>query len=645
MSEVTGPDPGADWPLAGLTIPDLLRRAAAADPGRVMVTFTDDRDFATGEVLDRATRVASALQERGVGRGDKVGIFVGNRIEFLTAWFGAFIAGAVVVPLNTAQRGSVLKHMLTLTDVRVLVVEQGELAAISDVLADVNRVHTIGLVGGAPPGPAIATHLPCVRYADWEVAATGLQPVLARPHELATLMLTSGSTGPSKAVMWSHRTALMMATVAHDCLKYGPQDVVFTCLPLFHANALFSSFLSGFMSGARVTVGPRFSASTFWQEVAKQDATKTSLLGTMPGILYRRPMSPHDRAHRPMQAFMVPAPLGYYKDFEERFNIEIVQFYGLTDMNTVIGVPPGQLDIARSKPTSCGLASPHFELKVVDANDEEVPRGKGGELVVRNKIPFTGQLGYLDMPDRTVQAWRNLWFHTKDQFIQDEDGWFYFVDREQDAIRRSGENVSSVEVEGVLRLYPGVLEVAVVSVPSADAEDEIMAVFQVDDTWVNDFQALLLYCSRELAYFAVPRYFRAVSEFPRTSSQKIRKDLLRETGVTGDTWDRGPGGRKALQERIARRVQSLEHWPTKIGAPDTCFMPTGSWSPWPTSMPPGSSISPARCGGLRNCTPTGFMAWAIHTARCFPRVLPHPRSTSLSTIVLISAWTTRSGWN
>jgi crotonobetaine/carnitine-CoA ligase len=559
MTGAAGTDPAVDWPLAGMTIPDLLARAAAADPRRVMVTFTDDRDFTIGEVWDRATRVARGLRERGVDRGDRVGIFVGNRIELLTAWFGAFIAGAVAVPLNTAQRGSVLKHMITLTGIHALLVDQHELDAIGDVLADAKGLHTVAVVGDALPGAGTAARLPCVRYADWESAPTGIDPVPGYPHELAALMLTSGSTGPSKAVMWSHRTALMMATVAQDCLEYGPGDVVFTCLPLFHANALLSSFLSGFMSGARVAVAPRFSARTFWREIAEQGATKTSMLGTMPGILYRQPPAPHDRAHRPMRAFMVPAPLGYYKEFEERFDIEIVQFYGLTDMNTLIGVPPDQLDVARSKPTSCGLANPHFELKVVDVQDREVRRGQIGELVARNKIPFTGQLGYFDMPERTVETWRNLWFHTNDRFTQDEDGWFYFVDREQDAIRRSGENVSSIEVEGVLRLHPGVLETAVLSVPSADAEDEIMAVFQVDDTWDGDFEALLRYCYRELAYFAVPRYFRAVSEFPRTSSQKIRKDLLREAGVTNDTWDRGPGGRKALEERIARPAQSLTH--------------------------------------------------------------------------------------
>lgn len=542
-----------DWPLVHLSIADLLERAVAAERERVMVTFTDDCDYTVGEIWDRAVRVARGLRNAGVTRGDRVGIFVGNRVEILTAWFGTFVAGAVAVPLNTAQRGAVLHHMLTLTDIRALIVEDRELPAIARTLQGIDRLHTVAVVGDEPSGwsgPSLAC------FGEWEALPTGLEPVRTEPTDLATLMLTSGSTGPSKAVMWSHSTALMMATVAQDHLGYDADDVVYTCLPLFHANALFSSFLSGFIAGARVAVAPRFSASAFWRDIAEQQATKTSLLGTMPGILYRQPPSPADRAHRPVRAFMVPAPHGYYREFEERFNVEIVQFYGLTDMNTVIGVPPDRLDVARAKPSSCGLPNRYFEMKVVDAHDREVPRGQVGELVVRHRIPFTGQLGYLDMPERTLRAWRNLWFHTGDRFIQDEDGWLYFIDREQDAIRRSGENVSSVEVEGVLRLYDGVLEVAVLSVPADDAEDEIMAVLQVDAAWDGDFEALLRYCHGELAYFAVPRFFRVVPEFPRTGSQKIRKDVLREQGITPDTWDRGPGGRKSLTERMARGARA-----------------------------------------------------------------------------------------
>jgi crotonobetaine/carnitine-CoA ligase len=540
------------WRYADLTVHSALRAAVDQDPDRVLVTFTDDRGYTAGEVWARALRAARGLRENGIQVGDQVGIFVNNRVELLTAWFGAFAAGCVPVPLNTAQRGSVLRHMLTLTRVRILVVEASELPAIAEVLADVPELRAIVVVGADSTEAALPSSLAVFDFADWENQHAAADPVDVDPRGLATLMLTSGSTGPSKAVMWSHSTAVMMAVQANEFLDYTPDDVVFTALPLFHANALFSSFLGGMLAGARLAVAPRFSASRFWQQAAEQHATKSSLLGTMPGLLYRRPPSPADRAHGIRHAFMVPAPLGYYREFEERFNVEITQFYGLTDMNTVVGVPRALLSVARTKPTSCGTASDHWEVKVVDGHDNEVPRGEVGELVLRNRVPFTGQLGYFGMPDRSVTAWRNLWFHTRDQFSQDEDGWLYFADREQDAIRRSGENVSSLEVEAVLRLFPGVIEAAVFAVPAPDAEDDIMAVCQVDGTWAGDYEELLRYCCRELAYFAVPRYFQAVDEFPRTASQKIRKDVLRGRGVTADTWDRGPGGRKSLQERMSR---------------------------------------------------------------------------------------------
>jgi crotonobetaine/carnitine-CoA ligase len=543
------------WAHADLTVLAVLRAAVDNDPDRVVVTFTGDRGYTSGEIWQRALRVAVGLRDNRVDVGDHIGIFVNNRIELLTAWFGAFAAGCVAVPLNTAQRGAVLRHMLAQTEVKLVIVEAGELPAIADVIATVPGLRAVAVVPSDSTPYVLPSSLPSslaqLDFAAWE-SGRAADPIDVDPTGLASLMLTSGSTGPSKAVMWSHRTAVMMASVANDLMEYTPDDVIFTALPLFHANALFSSFLGGLLAGARVAVAPRFSASQFLSQAAEQQATKTSLLGTMPGILYRRPPSSQDRAHSIRHAFIVPAPLGYYPEFEERFGIEIVQFYGLTDMNTVVGVPPSLLSTAKTKPTSCGVPNRHWQVKVVDEQDQEVPRGEIGELVLRNRVPFTGQLGYFGMPDRTVASWRNLWFHTRDQFVQDHDGWLYFVDREQDAIRRSGENVSSIEVEAVLRLFPGVVEAAVFAVPSPDAEDEIMAVCQVGDDWTGDFEELLRYCYRELAYFAVPRYFEAVDQFPRTASEKIRKDVLRASGITADTWDRGPGGRKSLEQRMTR---------------------------------------------------------------------------------------------
>ena len=538
------------WHYEGWTFPGVLQRAAAETPERT-ITFTDDRAYTTTELWDRALRVAGALRARGLGAGDRVGLFVDNQVEFLTAWFGAGIAGCVTVPVNTAQRGPVLDHMLRLCDVRALVIDAKGAETVAAVSEQLAGLTDVALVGDAGPAADLFATAAVHGFAEWERGAPLDRPTPGAAKDFATVMLTSGTTGPSKAVMWSHSGGLMLASSAGRYAGYEPGDVAHTCLPLFHGNALYCTVLPALMLGIDAVVGPRFSASTFWREVADAKATRLSMLGTMHRILFGQPEGPLDRAHGAISAVVAPAPVGYHREFEERFGIELTQFYGLSDVNMVIGVAPADVDEARRRPGSCGVQNPTWELEVVDEDDRPVGVGKTGELVVRPRVPFTGPIGYLGMPEATIEAWRNLWYHTGDSFRRDADGWFWFIDRKKDAMRRAGENVSSFEVEGVLRGVRGVVEVSVYPVPSAEAEDDVMACLEVDDDWEGDFESVLRYCHDALAYFAIPRYFRVMDRMPRTETEKVRKDVLRGEGVTADTWDRGPGGRKQLEARFA----------------------------------------------------------------------------------------------
>ena len=540
-----------DWKYADWTFADVLQRASTAAPD-LTITFTDDRPYTTAELWDRALRVAGALQARGVEPGSCVGLFVDNRAEFLTAFFGAAMAGCVSAPLNTAQRGVVLEHMVRTCDVRVLVADANAAPTLASVLERVPSITDVAIVRPSGAEKRLSSTAAQHDFADWEQGAAIDRPHPTAPRDLATLMLTSGTTGPSKAVMWSNSGGLMLATAASRYVGLDADDVAYTCLPLFHGNALYCSVLPALMVGARSVVGPRFSASTFWREVGEVGATKLSLLGTMHRILYGAPEGPFDRAHSVQRAVVAPAPVGYHREFEERFGFELTQFYGLSDVNMVIGVPPELVTEARAHAGSCGVAGEHWEVQVVDDDDRPVATGETGELVARPRIPFTGALGYLGMPDATIAAWRNLWYHTGDAFRRDADGWFYFVDRTKDAIRRAGENISSMEVENVLRGLPGVVEAAVYAVPSPQGEDDVMAALEVDGSWVGDFEAVLVRCYGELAYFAIPRYIRVVDQMPRTESEKVRKDVLRGEGVTADTWDRGPGGKKQLDARLGQ---------------------------------------------------------------------------------------------
>ena len=318
-------------------------------------------------------------------------------------------------------------------------------------------------------------------------------------------------------------------------MGYGRRDTIYTCLPLFHINALFTAFYAGLQQRAPVVVSPRFSASSFWKEIRDSGATVTNMLGAMGALLWRQRPAPEEKEHALRLAMVVPFPVSYATEFEERFAVSINELYGSTDTGIPVGIPFGE-----RRHGSCGIAAPGWEVMLVDENDEAVPVGEVGELVTRPTSPFVGQLGYWGMPEETWAAHRNLWFHTGDALRQDQDGWFYFVDRQKDAMRVSGENVSSFEVEQVLLSHPKVLEAAVYGVPSELGEDEVMAAVVPEPGSGLRPEEILEFVTPRLAYFSVPRFIEVVEGLPKTSTQKVRKVLLREQGVTPATWDAGP---------------------------------------------------------------------------------------------------------
>jgi crotonobetaine/carnitine-CoA ligase len=263
----------------------------------------------------------------------------------------------------------------------------------------------------------------------------------------------------------------------------------------------------------------------------------------MAPILWRQEPSHWEQAHKLRLGLVIPAPLDHYEEFEARFKIKCTELYGLTDANLPLGVPHGE-----NRPGSCGVPVPGWECRLVDDYDEEVEPGEPGQLVVRPTRPWVGQLGYWRMPEATVAAWQNLWFHTGDLMRQDEDGWFYFLDRSKDAIRRSGENISSYEVEQVLLSHPAVFEAAVYAVRAELAEDEVMAAVVLEPGKETTPEEILKWCEPKLAYFAVPRYLDIRTSIPKTQTEKVQKQILRNEGVTPTAYDRGPSGRR-MRER------------------------------------------------------------------------------------------------
>ncbi|MGW8686613.1 AMP-binding protein [Streptomyces sp. NPDC055817] len=511
----------------------VLQRLAAEDPEHVLVDFLDDRAYTAGELYERARVVASGLQRAGHAPGDRVALMIGNRIDFLAWWLGTAIADLVSVPLNTAMRGSVLHHMLNLSGPVLMVAEQAFLADIATVAADLERAPQVLEVSDASTGPTTTAFLAGVG----EPA-----PQSALPSTFASIMFTSGTTGPSKGVMWTHRMAMGKAESAMAVLGHASSDVLFTCLPLFHANGLCTSFLPALIVRAKLVVAPRFSASGFWPAIKESGATVTNMLGSMGALLWKREPSDEERDHRLRKALVIPPPVGYIEEFEQRFGFESTQLYGSTDLGVPLGIPDGQ-----RQPEACGRALPGWECRLVDEWDAPVHDDQSGELVVRPLQPFASQLGYYGMPEATIAAWRNLWFHTGDLMRRDKDGWFYFMDRAKDSMRRSGENISSYEVEQVVLSHPSVCDVAAYGIPSELGEDEVMvSVVLRDGAPATAPAEVLAWCRERLPYFAVPRYIQFLDELPRTQTAKVRKNDLRAAGVTAATYDAGPTSRSRV---------------------------------------------------------------------------------------------------
>jgi crotonobetaine/carnitine-CoA ligase len=310
---------------------------------------------------------------------------------------------------------------------------------------------------------------------------------------------------------------------------------LFTSLPLFHTNAI-NAFAQALVAGSGYALWPRFSASRFWEQAASSGGTVGYLLGAMVTMLYAQPVTETDRAHRMSRALAPAAPASLCFPFQRRFGVTLTDGFGTTETNLVIGAPPEE-----ARPGYLGVVRDGFSARVLDADGSPVADGTAGELVLHNQHRNAFASGYWRLPEATAAAWRDGWLHTGDRVVRDEDGWFRFVDRLKDVIRRRGENVSSHEVEQVVLGHPAVSAVAVFAVPSELGEDEIMASVVPAPGRVIDPAELVRHSSGELPYFAVPRYVDIVTELPVTDTGKIRKPELRQRGVTATTWDRQGG--------------------------------------------------------------------------------------------------------
>ncbi|MDQ7903808.1 AMP-binding protein [Phytohabitans sp. ZYX-F-186] len=528
--------PRDEWSLA-----TVLRAHAAARPHATVLACPDEEaQWTYAEALAEAEAIAGAWYAAGAEAGDRVLIMAANSSQFVRSWFGTAVGGLVEVPINTAYEGEFLRHQTQTVRPRWAVVDDVHAERFVAIAEHARGIEHFWVVDTGQADKAVELLRTNGWRADrWEALLDGARLALPDPSptSLASIFFTSGTTGPSKGVAMPHAQMYFFGQEVVWLTRLTADDTYLTTTPLFHGNAQFMAAYPAIVAGARVVVRRKFSASRWIDHVRDDAVTVTNFVGVMMDFVWKQKPRWDDADNRLRCVYAAPTASSILRPFMERFGVEsFVDAFGLTETSAPILSPYGEI----RPPGAAGLlASEWFEARLVDPEtDREVPVGEVGELVVRYKHPWTCSLGYYNMPEKTVEAWRNLWFHTGDALRRDEEGWYYFVDRYKDALRRRGENISSYEVEQAILQHPAVRECAVIGVPAGveAGEDEVLAVV-VTDAPVTAGE-LWEFCAGKIPAFATPRFVRFADALPKTPSEKVRKAALRDEGITPDTADR-----------------------------------------------------------------------------------------------------------
>ena len=503
----------------------LIADRAERWPERV-AAIAEDGTLTNAEVVERAARIASGLRRLGVSPGHRVATMLPSSAAYLSVWHGIVWAGAVDVPVNTELKGTFLSHVLRDSGAQVLVTEERWVERLRG--AEVPDLRHVVVVGSCANAAAVT--MPTLD----ELLADDPAPMSPREEQdLAHILYTSGTTGPSKGVMCSHRSYGWLLQGYITRLGLGSDDIGYSMFPLFHQMGRAAMVGTCAWVGAPVVLRARFSASGFWDDVRATGSTFFGYFGAVILFLWRQPPRADDAENPARVAFGASAPPELVEPWEERFGVHLAEVYGSTELGLAAISSP-----TRRRRWTMGEPVDHLEIAVHDERDRPVAPGVKGEIVARPRKPHAMFDGYWGAPEQTLRAFRNLWFHSGDSGSMDERGYLTFSDRMGDAIRRRGQQISSFEVEEAVRSHPLIVECAAYPVPSEHGDDEVMVAVVVEPDAEFDAPAFFDELTGVMPRFALPRYVRVMPSLPQTPTQRVQKYKLRADGITADAFDR-----------------------------------------------------------------------------------------------------------
>ena len=506
------------------TLRQLLEYRAATTPDSTFVIYDDLEGGITSlsyaEFDAQVNRTANLLRMLGVEKGHKINVHLPNCLEFLYLWFGAAKIGAVIMPTNILSVPTELEYLINHSESRLIFTQAQYLAAITEVKQQCPGVEQVILCGETTSLPDTLNFSSLIAQQSVE-----LPPVDVAPFDEVSILYTSGTTSRPKGVLITSANYIYAGETVAKAIHLTPDDRHCIVLPLFHANAQYYSTMSALVTGASIALMARFSASSYFDSCIAHNCTVGSLFAAPIRMILAQEGRPKQRSNKLRVVLTAQNVTGAQLDeWAERFDAPLLQLYGMTE---TVGPPlMNPIDYERNN-LSIGLPALGYEVMLGDDEGKPVAHGETGQILVFGRAGWSLMKGYFKNTEATAQAIREGWLWTGDNAYQDNAGYFHFVDRAKDMIKRAGENVAASEVEAVILQHPKVFDCTVIGVPDSLRDEAIKAFVVLHESEQATSEEIIAWCQKRLAKFRVPQFVEFRSELPRTSVGKIQKHVLR----------------------------------------------------------------------------------------------------------------------